>query len=233
MSPPAKPPSAPARTPARRLPAAERRRQIVTAAARVFDRAGYAQATMEDIADEVGIAKTSLYYYFVGKDELLLAIHEDFIDLLLDRHTRRLQTGLAPEHLLLEVMGDILELMETHRGHVRVFFEHHRELPSHAQPVIRSKRDRYERAIQQLFDDGVLNGAIRANETRMTTLALFGMCNWAYQWYRVGGPMRTREIAYSFWTLLMHGVGVGPADRTLPLDPFGRPSAAPDSEVAL
>jgi hypothetical protein len=30
--------------------------------------------------------------------------------------------------VLLGAMTDIFGLMETHRGHVRVFFEHHREL---------------------------------------------------------------------------------------------------------
>ena len=194
-------------TPRPRMPAAQRRQQIVTVAAGEFDRSGYAQSTMEHIADAVGIAKASLYYHFQSKEQLLLAIHEEFIELLLQRHGNRAGRGLAPEQQLLEVMGDILELMETHRGHVRVFFEHHRELPTDARPLIRSKRDRYERDVQRLFEEGVARGTLRPVEPRMATLALFGMCNWAYQWYRVGGTLRSREIAYTFWALLMRGVG--------------------------
>ncbi|MCW2786191.1 MAG: transcriptional regulator, TetR family [Marmoricola sp.] len=201
----------------RRLPGPERRKQIVNAAADLFDVSGYSQASMEDIALAVGIAKTSLYYYFQSKDELLLAIHEEFIDLLLARHAQRARSSLAPEQLLLEIMGDILELMETHKGHVRVFFEHHRELPIEAQPSIRSKRDQYEMAVQDLFISGMNRGTIRRTDPRMATLALFGMCNWAYQWYRSGGALRTREIAYNFWDVLMHGV----AGSTWPGTPPG------------
>jgi len=165
---------------------------------------------MEDIALSVGIAKTSLYYYFESKDELLLAIHAEFIDLLLERHAQRAASSLPPEQQLLEIMGDILELMETHRGYVRVFFEHHRELPLEAQPSIRSKRDQYELAVQDLFESGMERGTIRQTDSRMATLALFGMCNWAYKWYRSGGTLRSREIAYNFWDVLMHGVGTSP-----------------------
>ena len=53
----------------------ERRRQrILEAAARVFARKGYAQATTKEIADEADMAEGTLYNYFDGKREILLAI---------------------------------------------------------------------------------------------------------------------------------------------------------------
>jgi AcrR family transcriptional regulator len=123
----------------RRLSVDERRQEIVRTAADLFDRAGYSSTTMEDIAHAVGIAKPTLYHYFKSKDEILFWIHEEFIDLLINRHEQRLQALLDPNQLLLEVMADILELMETHRGHVRVFFEHHRELPILDRETIRAR----------------------------------------------------------------------------------------------
>lgn len=116
----------------RRLTTEERRQQIVDAAAELFDKVGYSNTSMEDIAAVVGVAKPTLYHYFPGKDAVLLEIHEEFIDLLNRQHAERVAAELGPEQLLLEVMADILELMRTHRGHVRVFFEHHRELPPEA-----------------------------------------------------------------------------------------------------
>lgn len=193
----------------RRMSPAERRQQIVTSAADLFDEGGYTSTTMDDIARGVGLAKPTLYHYFPSKDDILRAIHEEFIDLLIDRHEQRSATGLAPEQLLLEVMADILELMETHRGHVRVFFEHHRELPASEREAIKVKRDHYQQFVEELITEGIQKGTFRDTDPHLATLATFGMCNWAYQWYRAGGTLRSREVAYQFWNYLVYGISAG------------------------
>jgi len=56
---------------------ARRRSEILAAAARVFADKGYANATTKEIADAADIAEGTLYNYFGGKREILLAIaHE-------------------------------------------------------------------------------------------------------------------------------------------------------------
>jgi AcrR family transcriptional regulator len=47
-----------------------RREEIIDAAIRVFSREGYTAASVEDIAQECGVAPTAVYYHFGGKDEL-------------------------------------------------------------------------------------------------------------------------------------------------------------------
>jgi len=47
-----------------------RRSEIVMAATHVFSRLTYAEATVEDIAAECGVAPTAVYYHFGGKEEL-------------------------------------------------------------------------------------------------------------------------------------------------------------------
>jgi TetR/AcrR family transcriptional regulator, cholesterol catabolism regulator len=196
----------------RLLSAEERKAEIVLTAAQLFDEAGYANTTMEDIARAVGIAKPTLYHYFPSKDEILYDIHGEFIDLLIDRHNQRLAVGLGPEQQLLEVIADILELMETHRGHVRVFFEHYRELPAAQQATIKVKRDSYEKAVETIFREGCESGVFRDLDPRLASLATFGMCNWGYQWYQAAGKYRPRELAYIFWGFLVNGIGTGTPD---------------------
>jgi AcrR family transcriptional regulator len=110
----------------------ERRHQIVAAAAGLFDTHGYGNTSMEDVAFRVSIAKPTLYHYFRSKEEILRSIHEEFIQILIDKYMERISSGLDPENLLLGAMKDIFSLMVTHRGYVRVFFEHQRELTSEA-----------------------------------------------------------------------------------------------------
>jgi hypothetical protein len=119
---------------------------------------------------------------------------------------------MSPEQLVLEIMGDILELIETHRGHGRAFYEHQRELPETAHAEMAKKRARYEDAVIGTIRRGTDEGVFRRVDPKLATLAIFGVCNWAYQWYREDGDLRARESAYVFWDLLLNGL----ADRADP-----------------
>lgn len=50
-----------------------REKQIMQAAAHLIDRVGYAGLSMDGLAEEVGIAKATLYQHFKNKDEVLAA----------------------------------------------------------------------------------------------------------------------------------------------------------------
>lgn len=189
--------------------AADRRRAaIIALAAKLFDEHGYANVSMEQIALAAGLAKPSLYHYFRGKDEILRGIHETFIDILLERHEQRKQLDLSPALLVLGAMTDIYGLMETHRGHVRVFFEHHRELPDSVREEIRVKRDRYQQQIRESIERGIEDGQFREVDPEAATLAVFGICNWAYQWWRPGSGADPALTAQKMWDLVMRGLGV-------------------------
>jgi AcrR family transcriptional regulator len=183
-----------------------RRAEVITLAADLFDKRGYANVSMEQIAAAAGIAKPTLYHYFRAKDEILRGIHETFIDILLERQDERGRLGLAPADLLLGAMTDIFGLMETHRGHVRVFFEHHRELPDEARKEIRVKRNRYEQLIRDAVIEGIRNGEFRDVDPDTATLAIFGVCNWAYQWWRPGGTADPAHTAQKMWDLIIRGL---------------------------
>jgi AcrR family transcriptional regulator len=187
-----------------RVNAAARRREIVAQAAELFDRSGYHTANVSAVAEAAGMRKPTLYHYFSSKDEILFEIHDEFIDLLIEKERGR--RGLAAKEALLEVMADVLELMRTHRGHVRVFFEHYRELSEADQETIRAKRDGYQARVEAIVRRGIEAGEFRDVDPRLTTLAVFGMCNWAYQWYRPDGPLSARAIAERYFDLLFEGL---------------------------
>jgi AcrR family transcriptional regulator len=207
----------------------KKREQIIGKAAALFDSRGYHATTMEDIASSVGIAKPTLYHYYRSKDEILYAIHEEFIDLLLAEHEQRAaDLSLGPDELLQGIAGDILDLMETHRGHVRTFFEHHRELPTLQRSTIRQKRDQYAAIVENLLQQGVDQGIIDT-DPKMGALHFFGMCNWAYQWYRSGDGQTPRSIGENFWRMLRDGIrvrgGQSVANGTTATGPVSAPAA--------
>jgi AcrR family transcriptional regulator len=53
------------------------RRRLFTAAAEVFARVGYADATAEAIAREAGMSKATFYEHFANKEECILALFDE------------------------------------------------------------------------------------------------------------------------------------------------------------
>lgn len=49
---------------------------VVTAAMKVFARRGYANARVEDILEEAGIARRTFYRYFTNKDDVLVSLYD-------------------------------------------------------------------------------------------------------------------------------------------------------------
>ena len=65
----------------------ERKGQIISAALEVFSSKGLDKARMDDIAEKSGMSKGALYWYFSGKDDLIIAI----LDSLFGYHLKDLR----------------------------------------------------------------------------------------------------------------------------------------------
>lgn len=57
----------------------DRKQEIIDAAKAFFAKKGYAETSMDDIAQSVGITKASLYYFFEGKEQIFTAIVEEVV----------------------------------------------------------------------------------------------------------------------------------------------------------
>ena len=89
---------------------------IQDAAMRVIARKGMAAATMQDIAEEAGVAKGTIYLYFRDRDELVEKTFETAITLLITR----LEAAMLSEKPFREKMRDAL-------GAKIAFFNENRE----------------------------------------------------------------------------------------------------------
>ncbi len=188
-----------------------RRAEIVEIAARLFDQHGYHSTSMDDIAEAVGLRKPSLYHYFKSKDQILYEIHNEMIDVIISRHEARIQEGLESYSAELRaLMGDIIELMETHPGHLRIFFEHHRELPDRYKGTIRAKRNRFRTQVSSTIEAGIAAGEFLDVDVELATLAVLGMANWTYQWLHPGAPRSAEDVTEFFWRIAMRGIAVAP-----------------------
>jgi AcrR family transcriptional regulator len=185
----------------------DKRQEIIERCADLFDGGSYHRSTMQMLADEVGLGKPTLYHYFRSKTEILYAIHQQHIGVLIDGLNREQARGATPDGLLVHACRHILDEIARHPGYVRAFFEHYAELDEPKRAEIRRRRLEYFRKICGILESGVAAGVFRECDIELTAYGFLGMCSWAYQWYP-GMPARisTQELAESLCETFLQGL---------------------------
>lgn len=200
------------------------RDRILRAAAALFREQGFNRASMRDLADRVGIHKSSLYHYFPSKQALLLEILETTVD----RSTPVLQAIAdadipATERLRKAVANHVTELI-LDRDNVACFIEEGRYLERTYMDIYIAKRDRYEGHFRRIIGDGVRSGEFAPVSVRLASLAILGMCNWVARWWRPNGEFEPQEIASRFGEM---------AVQSLSSPVVQAPAAMPDQQLAM
>jgi AcrR family transcriptional regulator len=184
---------------------------ILDKAASLFNDVGYQATTMDDLADAVGLAKPSLYYYFRSKEEILFEISNSMINSLVSSLEARANAGLTPSQLILEAMADVIEATVSDPGRMRVLVEHDADLSPDQMAVISEHRQRYQSLLEGILTEAIAAGEMRPVDVSLAARAVFGMCNWTYRWFGPDTPYKPREIVYAFWDIVNKGIS---ADRS-------------------
>ncbi|WP_235883903.1 TetR/AcrR family transcriptional regulator [Saccharopolyspora elongata] len=98
----------------KRMPRAERERQILAVAEQVFAADGYQGTSMDDIAARVGLSKPMLYEYFGSKEGLLLACLQRAKRELLEATTVAAAGAATPEQLLHNCLLAFFKFSDDH-----------------------------------------------------------------------------------------------------------------------
>ena len=179
-----------------------RSEQIIRAATQLFSEKTYHGTSVKDIADAVGMLKSSLYYYFDSKEKLLA-------DIILEA-TRTLQDDL----LRLESKGpDVVERLRRIIFAIVQFNANYREagILWLTEQYIISSLDMKEvkeillyrnRLLTKTLSEGIEQGLFQKVNIRTTTLAIVGLCNSVLAWYRPSGRLSYHEIADSFFEIM-------------------------------
>jgi AcrR family transcriptional regulator len=100
------------RAPRRRVGRAERERQILDAAVAVFGERGYQNASMDQVAERVGVTKPVLYTHFGSKHGLLLACIARARAELLEVTSAAAAAASTPEEMLRQGTLAFFEYLE-------------------------------------------------------------------------------------------------------------------------
>jgi len=191
-----------------------KRQKIVEAAAAVFRRRGYAEATLNEIAGEAGTHAGSLYYYFDGRDELVAEVLS-YSTIRLHAVAKEALEGLPPTA---DALDRFITLVRTHVCVVAErddFSVAYQKVHDQVSDELREKVAKHPRIFAKLWDkaltDLAVEGFLRNDfDARLLRLLLIGSITWMGDWYRPTGASTPMEIADTLLRMFLEG---GAADR--------------------
>jgi AcrR family transcriptional regulator len=182
------------------------RNQILEASAQIIRQKGYHAASMQDIATAVHLQKASLYHHFSGKQEILLALLDQALDMLIERVSAVLTRDLPADRKLNQAMQVYLSSLAEHAALASVLLLEHRSLKPEYHECHIPRRDRFEKLWRDLIVEGVDSGIFKDTDPAIAARALLSVMNWTITWYHADGGLTIEQISDSYATLILDGL---------------------------
>lgn len=162
----------------------DRKTEIVDAAARLFFARGYGGTAIQDVADEVGILKGSLYHHIDRKDDLLVAVIDEVHAAAMDRLAVAEAIDGNVVDRLVWFLRDHAAYNCRHVARIGVYFRDFEHLTGERRTRVAADRRAYDRFVRTTIEAGQATGEIPSGvDARLTANAVLGMTNWVYQWF--------------------------------------------------
>jgi AcrR family transcriptional regulator len=182
-----------------------RRQAIIRAAARAFNRQGFHNTSMDDLAAALNTSKPTLYQFFENKQKLLYACHQHAMDhgeaaLALAQQDgrngrdklaifcRRYMHGVMDDFGSCAVLTDIDALLGRDRT------------------AAIDRRARISAATRALIEQAIADGSFRPVDSKLGTLFVLSVVNWILVWYRPDGEKTRDDIVETFIDMIENGL---------------------------
>lgn len=155
---------------------AERKTQILEAAAKVFAAKGFERATISEIAKEAGMAEGSIYNYFKNKSELLIGLPRQIIEIPVATLAQIANAG-SPEETLMMMARTMMGAITKNVHIFRILFT---SIPHMNKKIRQQYVDDVilygVRALGAFFEQQIHRGVFRSDlDPQFLALAFIGM----------------------------------------------------------
>ncbi|HRK62806.1 MAG TPA: TetR/AcrR family transcriptional regulator [Terricaulis sp.] len=185
----------------------ERWVQILEVATRLFRAKGFSATSMQDVSDEVGLHKGSLYYYVRSKEELLFEV-------LRDLHANGLEiiesVRFGSEDPLAELHQYLRQLTiyaGQQRARLAIYGRDFRFIAPTQQKQIIAERDMYETVAFRLIEEAKARRHVDASiDSKVASHSILGSTAVTHEWYRPEGPIGLEHIAEQVAATIVSGL---------------------------
>ena len=183
--------------------------RIKDAAIDLFYKKGYFATSLNDVAQNIGIRKASIYHHYPSKEGLLLSILQTIlVDLTTNLHDS-----------IQGIEGIEGKMRAAVRSHILVSIDRQKEVlisdselrglsPENYETVVRI-RDSYEREFQALIVDGMEAGVWAQGDFKVLSFAILNMCTSVAGWFKPAGRLSRVDIARVYEEFIIGGLKIG------------------------
>jgi AcrR family transcriptional regulator len=155
-----------------------RRGAILDAARRIFARKGFAAALVDDIAEEAGIAKGTVYLYFRSKDEIYIAALVQGVEALRAITAERVRAAGDLRSKLRAFAAVRLEYFGANQEFFRIYISEFGSQLTRSKPFPKELMETYRqqhRLLQSALESGIRKKEIRRVPVEMAASAIYDL----------------------------------------------------------
>lgn len=151
----------------------------MTSALEVFEARGYAESSLEEIAERAGYTRKAVYSNFTGKSELLLEIVEQRFQSHIDRIEALLDDAGSTEHKTLDIGSMLADYLSQERAWGKLFHEfctvasRDENIGSRFRACFRARKDALVRLLEAEVRRNGIELTVPAERLVMAVCALF------------------------------------------------------------
>jgi len=148
---------------------------ILEAARKVFAKEGFNEATVDDIANEAGLAKGTVYLYYKSKREIYFAALKFGIEQMYSALVEELKSVTTTEDKLRALIAAKLAYFEENRDFFKIFYSELGKFPIHPGAIDTEFKRLYleqARLVESILKEGVRKKTLRSIRTEQSALAI-------------------------------------------------------------
>jgi AcrR family transcriptional regulator len=182
-----------------------KRDAVIRAAAREFNRKGYHNTSLDDIAARLEVTKPTVYYYVTSKEQLLFECFVAGVERIRAAFRDVRHLPVPARERLNAVLRHYGEAVASEFGWCMVRAEDQDLSPAMSRHI-KSLKSEIDHGIRRLIREGVQDGSIQPCDAKMTAFALAGALNWIAHWYREDRSLTGAQIAEAFVAIFEGGL---------------------------
>jgi AcrR family transcriptional regulator len=185
-----------------------RDREVLEAAVRIFWEKGYAAASVQDVADALGMLKGSLYYYIDSKESLLHRIFEDSHTEIVAITAASMQSDAPAAERLRSFLHDYAMWTLTHIERAGLYAREWRFASDHYRVTLVGYQRFYFKHLRDLISLGQIDGSCGSGvDPRAASLFILAAFTGLPDWYRPEMNSKSEDVAEAYVGIAMQAVG--------------------------
>jgi AcrR family transcriptional regulator len=175
----------------------------------LFHKKGYFASSINDIARAAGIQKSSIYYHYSNKEDILFDILKTtMIDL--DANLEKQLKGIedTEERMRTAIHSHTLFHMERQKE-VIISDSEIRGLTVDNYKTIIKMRDEYDHKFQSIIKRGIDAGVFAEDDHKILSYAIITMCTAVSIWFNPQGRLSKEEIAQIYTDYNLKAIKLG------------------------